>query len=143
MIKSFLIFLEQKTIFPNDINDIIFKVLKVNNFSKYYYLFKNNIVSLPLVINLLNYSAKTIDDSFYDYKSKMIFFLIDVHNYTWGKNGIVYSETPMGQVSFHVFNNEDRLAKFKGLHNRNRKWSKIETQFNAPELIQNYIDNFE
>lgn len=58
---------------------------------------------------LCNAAAKFIDDSFYDYKSMLIWKAINDHNSCWKDEGVVYFETSVGQISFHVFEDEDEL----------------------------------
>ena len=92
---------------------------------------------LPLVANLCNYLAKTVSETFYGYKEYLLFHSIEGHNLYWYENGILYFETLVGQVSFHVFSDgweEIILPKASG-----RVWSQIETQFEAPALIVEYL----
>lgn len=117
--------IQENKIFPSSINTIIKKILKEWSLSQYFDLIKNNIEFLPLIGNLINWSAKIIDSNYYDDKEIIISFLTQNHPRTWSdsEQGIVYSETPYGQVSFHVFNDEVDDAKQYGISNQDREWS--------------------
>ena len=135
---------ESTLIFPNHINNQILNVLKEWGFSNYFYMFKNNLELLPLIANLVNYSAKEISDEYYAIKQELLEFLIANHNWTWfdGNQEVVYFETPYGQVSFHIHYSEN-IDKKVGISNDGRKWSGKELQLNgaAVELIEDVIQD--
>jgi hypothetical protein len=85
---------------------------------------------LALLANLCNFSAKCKGQGLYAYKPYLVRQAALTHPISWSDKdqGIVYIETILGQVSFHVFKDED-----KGLPDaRGRKWSKLDYQFTAP-----------
>lgn len=125
-------------------NTIIFKVLTYINRGAYYHLFKDNPESLPLIANMLNYLAKTTPHTEEMYADKKIMMkeLLKEHPRTWESNGVQYSETPFGQVSFHVFGDEPYTAntlKF-GINPENRAFSGENLQEKALSLIDTYIE---
>jgi hypothetical protein len=96
--------------------------------------------SYPLIANLANYYAKTEDYGFYDAKDDLLSYLVRANPNVWSHgDGIVYIETPQGQVSFHVFNDSDEIAKEFGLDPTGRVWSEVEMQFIAEKLLAEYI----
>jgi hypothetical protein len=93
---------------------------------------------LPLVANLCNYLAKTVSETFYNFKEYLLFHAVESHNLYWYDEGILYFETLVGQVSFHVFSDEWEEIILPEAHGR--EWSQIETQFKAPALIVEYLE---
>jgi len=135
-----------KNAFPDQINDIIRLVLKVWGRSKYFYLFKNNIELLPLIANLVNYSAK-MNDAWYEDKYILVDFLLERHSFCWisDNKNIAYFETPYGQITFHIHHMEidfDEILPHT-ISNQDREWSKQELQWNdkAIELIDQAIED--
>ena len=100
--------LELSEDFPSQVNNIILKILKAVGKSKFYYLFKNNPETLPLIANVVNKLAKEDSANWYDYKPLLVGEIIKRHSKSWMKKNdpekIVYSETPYGQISFHTLN---------------------------------------
>lgn len=64
---------------------------------------------LAIVAHLCNAGAKRIDDSLYAYKPLLVRVAAEAHPFAFARDGIVYIETPVGQVSFHIFHGEDAL----------------------------------
>jgi len=105
---------------------------------------------LPLLATLANYSAKTIDESYYELKSVLLedieveqdnmgwrTFCSEDHN-TSGFPYIYYIETGYtAQISFHSA--QEHRANSKG------KWSRVIVQDIAPKLVANLLkkDGFE
>lgn len=61
-----------------------------------------------LLAHLCNAVAK-FDPFFYGYKPGLIAAAAEVHPFCWKREGIIYFETCVGQVSFHVFGDEGSL----------------------------------
>jgi len=125
-------------VFPKEINDTIDYVLG-EEFQGYKEALKNDIDALPLIINLTNKYAKTKNSNWYNVKNKLLEHLILNGDNIWTRDGIIYAETPQGQVSFHVFGYEPILAAVFGVDNTGRKWSGIPTQMIADDLLRAYI----
>ncbi|MCX6784185.1 MAG: hypothetical protein NT141_03960 [candidate division WWE3 bacterium] len=92
---------------------------------------------LALLANLANLSAKEIDPSFYDIKSTLIAHAQRLSDHCWANDGIVYFETVVGQVSFHVFD-EDMEVLNPMRHTE--EWIGWSTQEIAPELCYEFLD---
>lgn len=86
---------------------------------------------VALATNLANWSAKTLCPSFYGHKEMLIAWLVEYHPLVWQDRGVVYVETTFGQVSFHVFKDEDKLAPPA----YGRAWTGEDTQQNAVALV--------
>jgi hypothetical protein len=120
----------------NKLNKHLNKFNKIKNYSEY---LKDNINTLPFLANLINKYAKVLDNSFYSAKPMLVKQLATSHPETWAKGGIVYTETPLGQVSFHVFEGEDYLAEGLGLDNKLREWSGEPNQMVADDMLIEYL----
>ncbi len=79
----------------------------------------DGIVVLALLCNAV---AKFVDESYYDYKSSLIAEAICQHGNCWQDNGVVYFETSVGQISFHVFDDEDRFLSSANGRNWKGGW---------------------
>lgn len=90
---------------------------------------------IALLANLVNYSAKVLSYEWYDYKAELVQEALECTNHSWLNNGIAYIETCVGQVSFHVFPEDEIMDTGR----QPKPWSQIETQFYAVELIQEYL----
>jgi hypothetical protein len=62
---------------------------------------------LALVAHLCNAAAKFICSSFYEMKGELVEAAANAHPFAWHRDGVVYIETCVGQVSFHVFEDCD------------------------------------
>jgi hypothetical protein len=62
---------------------------------------------IALVAHLCNAGAKFIDDTLYDLKPLLVQYAAELHPFSWSRDGVVYIETVCGQVSFHIFEDED------------------------------------
>jgi hypothetical protein len=96
-----------------------------------------------LLINLVNKAAKDIDYSFYDYKPVLLNRLMKIHPHAWkgsdeNEDDVIYAETPLGQVSFHVF--DDEVKDWSGRHEE--EWSGEHLQSVADKLVRKHIKNF-
>lgn len=135
--------LERKGL-SDEINQIIFNVLKFTGRSAHYHLFKDNPETLPLIANAVNYLAKNTEysDELYADKKVLTTALLKEHPATWESHGVQYSETPFGQISFHVFEDEPYLANTQqlGIHPEGREFSQENLQSKALELLDTYID---
>lgn len=60
-----------------------------------------------LLAHMCNAAAKFIDPDFYEIKGLLVQAAADAHPFAWHRAGIVYIETCVGQVSFHVFEDVD------------------------------------
>ena len=120
----------------NELNKLLNNFNKIKNYSEY---LKDNINTLPFLANLINKYAKVLDNSFYSAKPILVKQLATSHPETWAKGGIVYTETPLGQVSFHVFEGEDYLAEGLGLDNKLRDWSGEPNQMVADDILIEYL----
>jgi len=94
---------------------------------------------LALIANLVNFSAKVINERYYDLKPQIVNEAAAKSNHSFydDDQGIVYIETAVGQVSFHMF--EDEGEVFNPLRTVER-WSGKETQFRAIELIEEFLE---
>lgn len=92
---------------------------------------------LALLANLANLSAKEFDEGFYAIKSTLIAHAQRMSNHCWSNDGIVYFETAVGQVSFHVFD-EDMEVLNPMRHVE--EWVGWATQAIAPELCFEFLD---
>lgn len=61
---------------------------------------------LALLAHLCNAGAKLIDPMLYEHKPLLVQYAAETHPFAWHRDGIVYIETVVGQVSFHVFEDE-------------------------------------
>ena len=124
---------------PKEVSNSATEVLKIN--FKSYLDLSNDINALPLIANIANMYAKTIDNTYYDNKDIITQFLAKNHPGAWSMgDGILYIETPQGQVSFHVFSDQDTIALKYGLDPFGRKWSEEEVQFISESLLKDYIE---
>lgn len=115
------------------------EVLKYK-FNRYADYLSKDANALPLIANLANMYAKTIDYNLYDIKDFMLFYIAKNDKRAWSHgDGIVYVETDEGQVSFHVFNGQDDIANKYGLSPEGKEWSQQEVQFLAEDLLYEYI----
>ena len=62
---------------------------------------------LAIVAHLCNAAAKFICSSFYDLKPRLVEAAANAHPFAWQRDGVVYIETCVGQVSFHIFEDID------------------------------------
>jgi zinc transporter ZupT len=85
--------------FPPEINSIFEHLLRENGLTDAVPVSRDNIQMLPLLVNLLNLSAKEIDPYWYEHKPRMIMFMMGVYPSTFESNGVVYANTPFGQIS--------------------------------------------
>jgi hypothetical protein len=110
-----------------------------NGFKGYEFLAKD-LNALPLIANIANMYAKVINAKYYDLKDDLTEYLAYKHPSAWSKgDGIMYIETPIAQVSFHVFNHQDSIALKFGLDPSGRNWSGEEVQFVSEDLLRDYI----
>lgn len=136
-----------KISFPYKINAYIRYALNEVGRRRYFHLFENNIETLPLIINLINALAKNIYDTdyedWYDVKYDLVSFLIEVHPRTWARkdDNIVFSETPYGQVSFHVGEETVEKGRKFGVSSDGKEWDGKKVQYNALDLIDDYIND--
>lgn len=91
---------------------------------------------LALLANLVNLSAKIDDYSLYNIKEDIVNEAAAMHHHCWLAEGIMYFETCVGQVSFHVFG--DYQEPFDTGRSP-KPWSGIETQFVAVDLIRDFM----
>ena len=89
---------------------------------------------LALLANLVNLSAKTISEQWYDWKGLLVEMALQCHNHCWVNDGVAYFETCVGQVSFHIFEDVDFDPQRHA-----EAWSGIETQYYAAELIIEFL----
>ena len=88
-----------------------------------------------ILANLCNAGAKEIDDDLYEHKPTLIRHAVALGADAWADDGVVYIETPLAQVSFHVFDGED-----VGLPEANgRVWDGLRLQCVAKELTLCYL----
>lgn len=92
---------------------------------------------IALIANLANFAAKTHDENFYNLKHTLCVWLINNHRkaYYVHKSNLLYVETQVGQVSFHIWPEEDEV-KFSS---DDYPWSGIETQFRAVSMLHAYL----
>jgi hypothetical protein len=82
-----------------------------------------------LLAHLCNAGAKQFDYDLYYYKPDLIRLAAEGNPRAWQHEGIVYIETRVGQVSFHVFEGEDDDLPpadgrvWCGKHNQWKAWS--------------------
>lgn len=88
-----------------------------------------------IIALLCNAAAKWCDGSLYDYKSWFIRDALIQHENNWSDEGIVYFETPYGQISFHTFDEEDELAADAN----GREWAGGFMQSNAYDIAHQYL----
>ncbi len=131
---------QRKSKLPKKIQQIVNSVLEHDDLKQYKDEF-SNIEILPLIANRINMLAKVENESWYDYKSEIVAYIAKNHPNTWAKDGIVYSETPFGQVSWHVFENEEAIANEYGISNKDRTWSGKHIQFEADNLLNDFVDD--
>lgn len=135
--------------FPTEINKYIEYSLQEVGRKKYAYLFKNNIEVLPLIMNLINALAKKYyeteydPDEWYEYKDDIIKYLIEYYSNHWNDGEIIFFETPYGQISAHIFDDTQEIAKKYGMNSQgsHRKWNGANMQRNAVSLIDDYIED--
>ena len=131
--------LKYENISLEDLKPEIEEVLKYK-FKDYTNYLSNDAEALPLIANLANMYAKTIDFDLYDTKDHLLFYIAKNDKRAWSHgDGIIYVETDEGQVSFHVFNGQDDIANKYGLNPEGREWSQEEIQFLAENLLYKYI----
>lgn len=89
----------------------------------------------PFVANICNMYAKTTEEREYWYGLKEVFtdYIAKYHDGAWYKDNILYCETEIAQVSFHVFNDEYLYAR-EG--EEREEWSGIEVQSKAIDLFK-------
>lgn len=92
---------------------------------------------LALLANLVNFSAKVVDEQYYDLKPAVINAAMVASNHCSLVDGIVYIETAVGQVSFHVFPEDEEIFDPRRTYDA---WSYEETQFRAVELIESFLE---
>ena len=123
-----------------EVENIIKIVLKNTPFEKHTKFLQKNTEAYPLIANLINYYAKSKDSSFYEYKPLILNYIAFNDERAWSRgDGILYVETPEGQVSFHVFENEDLISYARKETDETNKWTEINTQSFAVELLDNYL----
>lgn len=83
------------------------KVLKAWNLQKELPRFVSSPDGLALAAHLCNAAAKFISSEFYDLKSDLVREAAEAHVFSWHRDGVIYIETCVGQVSFHIFEDED------------------------------------
>jgi hypothetical protein len=128
--------------FPPEINSIFEHLLRENGLTDAVPVSRDNIQMLPLLVNLLNLSAKEIDPYWYEHKPRMIMFMMGVYPSTFESNGVVYANTPFGQISFHVFNEESIVAQEHSEVGSEQRVNPtdFDSQMKAPELIKVFIE---
>ena len=90
---------------------------------------------LAVLANCCNAAAKDYDNDLYLHKPRLIVEASQNNPGAWANEGIVYIETPHGQMSFHVFEDED-----DGLPAANgRTWSGIPLQPIAREVALAFL----
>lgn len=128
--------------FREDVMNSVKKVLK-ESFSEYIHSLKGDIFdnALPLIANFANLYAKTISGEYYDNKDVLTEYISVNYSNCWSRgDGILYAETEVGQVSFHVFDGQDEKALINGLNPSFRVWDDNNAQSRAEELFQEYLD---
>ena len=101
-----------------------------------------------LLCNRFNHMAKTVDSRFYQLKNILLSYMAKNSPYVWaGKDNfdglVIYAETRIGQVSFHVMNKKiwETALEF-GLNPEGREWEGENLQFVSEELIEEYLEMY-
>ena len=84
------------------------RVLRTWGLQRYLPQFLASTDGLALLAHLCNAGAKFFDPSLYDDKPILVRYAAERHAFAWHRDGVVYIETCVGQVSFHVFGREGR-----------------------------------
>lgn len=133
--------------FPQEVNQIIKDVLSANGLIEHLSVFKDNVLGFPLIVNLINFSAKSIDRSWYDFKPAFVKFMQYIHPETWvheDDSSVIVARTPFGEVSFHVFSDEVERSEIYGQIPVPGKTNENDfgTQGKAVELIEDFVADY-
>ena len=90
---------------------------------------------VALVAHLCNAAAKQICESYYQYKPMLVQYAAEIHSFSWHHNGVVYIETVVGQVSFHVFEDETEYLPER----ESGQWAGGFMQDAAYEMLQAFL----
>jgi hypothetical protein len=122
---------------PPHLTEEIKEIFMINGVGAHYKMFLDNIELLPLAANLLNSSAKKFDEKYYDYKHELLKYIITEHRYFWVdiEEGVLFFETPYGQVSFHTTQSVLDMALEEGVSPLHKEWDGENTQLIALDLI--------
>jgi len=92
---------------PAEVTTAVQEVLSAWGLRHYASRFLSSADGIALVAHLCNAGAKFVDDTLYDLKPLLVQYAAELHPFSWSRGGIVYIETVCGQVSFHIFEDED------------------------------------
>jgi hypothetical protein len=121
--------------FEAEVESMAQEVLDAWRLSRHQRRFLQSLDGKALLAHLCNAAAKEFNPSFYEYKSDLIFQAIEGNPQAWQEDGIVYVETPVGQVSFHVFEGEDDdLPPAHG-----RVWCGLPNQWKARSMALGWL----
>lgn len=124
----------------NDVKKALKIILKNSPFNEFSDALVNDENAYPLITNMGNMYAKIKDKSFYNQKNVLTEYMAFNNPNAWGNgDGLLYVETPYGQVSFHVFDKQDEVALKKGMDPYGKQWSEIELQFISERLLTEYL----
>jgi len=91
---------------------------------------------VALLANLVNWQAKVDNEGWYDYKPALVDIAVRNAINTWVADGVAYVETPVGQVSFHIWEEDDH---FDPMRSGGGEWSGEPTQEYAVELLREFL----
>ena len=92
---------------PVEIRQAAAEVLAAWGLKPHLTAFLKSADGLALLAHLCNAAAKMIDSGYYQAKPLLVQFAAEAHPFAWHRDGIIYIETVVGQVSFHVFDGEE------------------------------------
>jgi len=94
-------------ILRNEMKGSAMKVLRAWGLQHHTSRFMSCADGLALIAHLCNAAAKFKSYDFYDLKPALVQAAAEAHPFSWHREGVVYIETCVGQVSFHVFGDVD------------------------------------
>ena len=101
-----------------DVREAAQSVLRVWGLLPHTDRFLSSADGLAVLAHLCNAGAKFFDSSLYDDKPMLVHIAATNHPFSWYRDGVVYIESVVGQLSFHVF--EDS-GGYDGLIERTRE----------------------